>query len=526
MVGRDQQGAHHEESEDGADHVHQAVIAGSLRTLVGGHLVREHALVGPLSGVGRHLEEDVDDQERPVGRDERDQGEEDDVAHNADRDERPAPPESKSAVVTEGADRRLPHDGERRTDGIEQRDVCVDIQWDCQWSEDERRRRGKAGDEEGDDVAPRRLNAIGDSEPEAAQHEHAPPGDPIPDSRLRQRPQPAGLRREAGARHGAESNSDPADLLRYGRMGRSKITVVGAGNVGATLAQRLAERGYADIVLVDIVEGLPQGKALDMLQAGPIVGYDSRVTGTNGYDETAGSAICVITSGVPRKPGMSRDDLVKTNMGIVRGVTEELVRRSPDATLIVVSNPLDAMAQLALEVSKFPRQRVIGMAGVLDTARFRTFIALELNVSVHDVQAYVLGGHGDTMVPLARMCTVAGVPITKLIKPDRIEAIVKRTRDGGAEIVNLLKSGSAYYAPSAAVAEMVDAIMLDRKQILPCAVRLEGEYGIRGLFVGVPVKLGAGGAEEIIELDLTDVARNSLRRSAASVKELVGVMGI
>src|SRR6184192_2070965 len=453
MVGRDQQGAHHEESEDGADHVHQAVIAGGLRTLVGGHLVREHALVGPLSGVGRHLEEDVDDQERPVGRDERDQGEEDVVAHNPDGDERPAPPESKSAVVTEGADRRLPHDGERRTDGIEQRDVCVDIQWDCQWSEDERRRRGKAGDEEGDDVAPQRLHAIGDREPEAAQHKHAPPGHPISDSALRQRTQPAGPRGKGGARHGAESNSDPADLLRYGRMGRSKITVVGAGNVGATLAQRLAERGYADIVLVDIVEGLPQGKALDMLQAGPIVGYDSRVTGTNGYEETAGSAICVITSGVPRKPGMSRDDLVKTNMNIVRGVTEELVRRSPNATLIVVSNPLDAMAQLALEVSKFPR-------------------------------------------------------------------------DGGAEIVNLLKSGSAYYAPSAAVAEMVDAIMLDRKQILPCAVRLEGEYGIRGLFVGVPVKLGAGGAEEIIELDLTDEERTSLRRSADSVKELVGVMGI
>ena len=309
-------------------------------------------------------------------------------------------------------------------------------------------------------------------------------------------------------------------------MGRSKITVVGAGNVGATLAQRVAERGYADIVLVDIVEGLPQGKALDMLQAGPIIGYDSRVTGTNGYEETAGSAICVITSGVPRTPAMSRHDLLKPNMGIVSGVTEELVRHSPNATLIVVSNPLDAMAQLALEVSKFPRQRVLGMAGVLDTARFRTFIALELNVSVHDVQAFVLGGHGDTMVPLARMCTVAGVPITKLIKPDRIEAIVKRTRDGGAEIVNLLKSGSAYYAPSAAVAEMVDAIMLDRKQILPCAVRLEGEYGIRGLFVGVPVKLGAGGAEEIIELDLTDDERTSLRRSADSVKELVGVMGI
>ena len=301
-------------------------------------------------------------------------------------------------------------------------------------------------------------------------------------------------------------------------MARSKITVVGAGNVGATLAQRLAERGYADIVLVDIVEGLPQGKALDMLEAGPIVGYDSAIVGTNGYEETARSSICVITSGVPRKPGMSRDDLVKTNQNIVR--------RSPDTILIVVSNPLDAMAQLAFEVSKFPRQRVIGMAGVLDTARFRTFIARELKVSVRDVEAYVLGGHGDTMVPLARMCTVAGISISKLIPSERIEAIVKRTRDGGAEIVNLLKSGSAYYAPSAAVAEMVDAIMLDRKQILPCAVRLDGEYGIRGLFVGVPVKLGAGGAEEVIELELTDDERAALRRSADSVKELVGIMEI
>jgi malate dehydrogenase len=309
-------------------------------------------------------------------------------------------------------------------------------------------------------------------------------------------------------------------------MGRPKITVVGAGNVGATLGQRLIERGYADIVLVDIVEGLPQGKALDLLEAGPVVGYDSNILGTNAYDETEGSRICVITSGVPRKPGMSRDDLVKTNMNIVRGVTQELVRRSADAILIVVSNPLDAMAQLALETSGFPRERVLGMAGVLDTARFRTFIAQELKVSVHDVQAYVLGGHGDTMVPLARMCTVAGVPISKLIKPERVEAIVKRTREGGAEIVNLLKSGSAYYAPSAAVAAMIDAIMLDRKQILPCAVRLEGEYGIRGLFVGVPVKLGAGGAEEIIELDLTDEERMALRRSADSVQELVGVMGI
>src|SRR5437588_1386036 len=307
---------------------------------------------------------------------------------------------------------------------------------------------------------------------------------------------------------------------------RPKVTIVGAGNVGATLGERVAEGGYADVVLVDIVEGMPQGKALDLLEAGPVVGYDSRVIGTNGYEETAGSRICVVTSGVPRKPGMSRDDLVKTNMNIVRGVTQELVRRSPDAILIIVSNPLDAMAQLAHHVSEFPRERVIGMAGVLDTARFRSFIAQELQVSVHDVQAFVLGGHGDTMVPLARMCTVAGVPIEKLIKPERIEASVKRTRDGGAEIVNLLKSGSAFYAPSAAVAQMVDAIILDRKQVLPCAVRLEGEYGIRGLFVGVPVKLGERGAEEIIELELTRDERAALQHSADSVKELVQVMGI
>ena len=236
-------------------------------------------------------------------------------------------------------------------------------------------------------------------------------------------------------------------------MQRQKITVVGAGNVGATLGQRLAERGYADVVLVDIVEGLPQGKALDLLEAGPVVGYDSRVIGSNGYEETAGSAVCVITSGIPRKPGMSRDDLVRTNQKIVAEVTERLVERSPDCILIVVSNPLDAMAQLAHHVSRLPRKRVIGMAGVLDTARFRSFIAQELKVSVQDVQAYVLGGHGDTMVPLARMCTVAGVPIGKLIPADRIEAIVQRTRDGGAEIVNLLKTGSAFYAPSAAVAQ-------------------------------------------------------------------------
>src|SRR5213595_1705522 len=307
---------------------------------------------------------------------------------------------------------------------------------------------------------------------------------------------------------------------------RSKITVVGAGFVGSTLVQRLAERDYADVVMFDIIPNMPQGKALDLLQAGPVLGYDSLVVGTNEYADTANSDIVVITSGFPRKPGMTRDDLVKKNQEIVSQVTREVVKHSPDCIVIMVTNPLDAMAQLAYHTSGFPRNRVIGMAGVLDTSRFRTFIAQELNVSVHDVQAYVLGGHGDTMVPLARMCTVAGIPITKLIKPDRIEAIVTRTRDGGAEIVNLLKSGSAYYAPSAAVAEMIDAIMLDRKQILPCAVRLEGEYGIRGLFVGVPVKLGAGGAEQIIELDLTDDERTSLRRSADSVKELVGVMGL
>src|SRR5947209_4046588 len=309
-------------------------------------------------------------------------------------------------------------------------------------------------------------------------------------------------------------------------MGRSKITVVGAGNVGATLAQRLAERGYADIVLVDIVEGLPQGKALDMLEAGPIVGYDSLITGTNAYEETAGSTICVITSGVPRKPGMSRDDLVKTNMNIVRGVTQELVRRSPDAILVIVSNPLDAMAQLAHEVSKFPRQRVVGMAGVLDTARFRTFIAQELNASVRDVQAYVLGGHGDTMVPLARVCTVAGVPIAQLLSAERVEQIVQRTRDGGAEIIKLLGTGSAYFAPSASVLQMVDSILLDKKMIMPCAVYLQGEYGIHDLFVGVPVKLGAKGLEQIIEIELDQNERALLQKSADAVKELVGVMGI
>jgi len=307
---------------------------------------------------------------------------------------------------------------------------------------------------------------------------------------------------------------------------RSKVTVVGAGNVGATLGQRVAERDYADVVLVDVIPDMPQGKALDMLEAGPVLGFDSLVVGTNGFDETENSDIVVVTSGIARKPGMSRDDLIRTNQGIVTSVTQEIVKRSPHAILICVTNPLDAMVQLAYHVSGFPKQRVMGMAGVLDTARFRTFIAQELNVSVRDVQAYVLGGHGDTMVPLARLSTVAGVPLTELLPAERIEQIVQRTRDGGAEIVNLLKQGSAYYAPSASVLQMVDSIILDKKMIMPCSVYLEGEYGINGLFVGVPAKLGAQGVEEVIELKLTDEERAALQKSADSVRELVGVMGI
>ncbi len=307
---------------------------------------------------------------------------------------------------------------------------------------------------------------------------------------------------------------------------RSKITVVGAGFVGSTLVQRLAERDYADIVMYDIVPNMPQGKALDMLEAGPVLGYDSLVTGTNDYADTANSDIVVVTSGFPRKPGMTRDDLVKKNQEIVALVTEQVVKHSPNCIMIMVTNPLDAMAQLALHVSKFPRERVIGMAGVLDTARFRTFIAQEMNVSVRDVQAYVLGGHGDTMVPLARMCTVAGVPISQLMSAERIEQIVQRTRDGGAEIIKLLGTGSAYFAPSASVLQMVDSILLDKKMIMPCAVYLQGEYGISDLFVGVPVKLGAKGLEQIIEVELDQNERALLQKSADAVKELVGVMGI
>src|SRR5213596_170891 len=309
-------------------------------------------------------------------------------------------------------------------------------------------------------------------------------------------------------------------------MSRRKITVVGAGNVGATCAQRLAERDYADVVLVDIVEGLPQGKALDLNQSGPVVGYEAHVTGTNGYEETAGSDIVVITSGSPRKPGMSRDDLLEVNKSIVGDVSEQVKDRSPDAIVIVVTNPLDAMCHVAFDTTQFPRQRVIGMAGVLDTARFRTFLAWELGVSVRDVTGFVLGGHGDQMVPVTSYTNVAGIPITELIAEERLAEIVQRTRDGGAEVVKLLKSGSAYYAPSAAVSEMVDSIVHDQKRMLPCAALLRGEYGLDGLFMGVPCRLGSAGLEEVIQIDLSAEERAELERSASAVRELIAVMGL
>ena len=306
---------------------------------------------------------------------------------------------------------------------------------------------------------------------------------------------------------------------------RNKITIVGAGNVGATAAQRVFDRGYADVVLVDIVDGLPQGKALDMLQSGPVIASDASVIGTNGYEETAGSDVVVITSGVARRPGMSRDDLLLTNMKIVTSVVEEVAAHSPEAILLVVTNPLDAMAQRAFQVSGFPKNRVVGMAGILDAARFRAFLALELKVSVKSVEAYVLGGHGDTMVPIVGGTTVGGTPISKLLSPERVDAIVQRTKDGGAEIVDLLKTGSAYYAPSAAIAQMVDAILLDKKEILPCTAYLEREYGVNGVYVGVPVKLGAGGVEEVIEIELTAAESAALGHSVDSVRELLEVMG-
>src|SRR5256714_5714215 len=305
---------------------------------------------------------------------------------------------------------------------------------------------------------------------------------------------------------------------------RGKITVSGAGNVGATTVQRLAERDYADLVMVDIVEGLPQGKALDMNQAGPMVGYEPNMVGTNSYDETSGSEIVVITSGLPRKPGMSRDDLLAANREVVESVTKEVSERSPDAIIIAVTNPLDAMCHVALEVSGFPRQRVVGMAGILDSARFRTFLAWELDVSVRDVTGFVLGGHGDTMVPIVSYTNVAGIPVTQKIEAGRLEEIVQRTRDGGAEVVKLLKAGAVYYAPSAAVAEMVDSIVYDQKRVLPCAAYCDGEYGIDGLFVGVPVKLGKEGVEEIVEIELSEAEWEDLQRSAAAVRELVDAM--
>jgi malate dehydrogenase len=311
---------------------------------------------------------------------------------------------------------------------------------------------------------------------------------------------------------------------------RKKVTVVGGGFVGSTTAQRILDSGIADVVLTDILDGVPAGKALDMLESGPILGSDSHAagisTGSGDYRETANSDIVVITAGFPRKPGMSRDDLLKANYDVVKAVVENVVKFSPNAILILVTNPLDAMAQAAYKISGFSKNRVIGMAGVLDSARMSTFVAAELGVSVENVHSFVLGGHGDDMVPLARYSTVAGIPLPELLPKEKIEAIVTRTRKGGAEIVNLLKTGSAYYAPSAAVVEMVKAILHDKKKILPCAAYLEGEYGVRGLFVGVPVKLGARGIEQIIEIKLTAEEQAALDKSSASVRELVSVLGL
>jgi malate dehydrogenase len=308
------------------------------------------------------------------------------------------------------------------------------------------------------------------------------------------------------------------------RVRRHKLTIVGAGNVGATAAHWAAAKELGDIVLVDVIEGVPQGKGLDLYEASPVERFDCRIVGTNGYEETAGSDVVIITAGLARKPGMSRDDLLHKNTEIVAGVTREVAKRSPDAVLIVVSNPLDAMTYVAHRVSGFPKQRVVGMAGVLDSARMRSFIAMELDVSVEDVTAFVLGGHGDTMVPLPRYSTVAGIPLPALLPKERIDAIVKRTAGGGAEIVNLLKTGSAYYAPSAAAVEMAEAILRDKKRILPCAALLEGEYGVNGYFVGVPVKLGAGGVEKVIQIELTPEERAALAKSVDAVKELVGLI--
>ncbi|MBC8646926.1 MAG: malate dehydrogenase [Thermoanaerobaculia bacterium] len=303
-----------------------------------------------------------------------------------------------------------------------------------------------------------------------------------------------------------------------------KVTVVGAGNVGATAAQRLVEKEIADVVLVDILEGIPQGKALDIMESAPVEGFDARMRGSNGYELTDGSDVVVVTAGLARKPGMSRDDLVQKNTEIVSGVVREAARRSPDAVLIVVSNPLDAMCEVARRVSRFPRERVFGMAGILDSARMRWFIAEALGVSVESTHAFVLGGHGDTMVPLPRYSTVAGIPITELLPPEQVDAIVHRTRNGGIEIVNYYKTGSAYYAPSSAVVEMVESVLKDKKKILPCAAYLQGEYGMKDVYLGVPVKLGRRGVEQIIEVRLTDEERQALEGSAASVRELFSIL--
>ena len=305
---------------------------------------------------------------------------------------------------------------------------------------------------------------------------------------------------------------------------KTKVTVIGAGNVGATTAQKVFENNLANVVLVDVVDGLPQGKALDILESGPVLGIDADIVGTNSYEESAGSDVVVVTAGIARKPGMSRDDLLTVNMRIIGEVTEQIVATSPNCIMIVVSNPLDAMVQHAWEVSGFPKNRVIGMAGILDTARFRTFLAQELKVSVTSVSAYVLGGHGDLMVPLIDATSVAGIPVANLIPATRLQEIVERTQNGGAEIVKLLKTGSAYYAPAASVTEMVEAILLDRKKILPCAALLDSEYGYSGIFAGVPVKLGKNGVEEIIELPLTDSEKNSFSKSIEAVRELISVI--
>jgi malate dehydrogenase len=302
-------------------------------------------------------------------------------------------------------------------------------------------------------------------------------------------------------------------------LDKRKVTVVGAGNVGATTAQRIVERGIADVILVDVVDGIPQGKALDILQSGPILGFNTRIIGKTNYEQTKGSDIAVITAGLARKPGMSREDLLSANAKIVKGITTELVKYSPDIIIIVVTNPVDLMTYLCAEISGLSKNKVFGMAGVLDSARFRTFIAMELNISVNNVEAFVLGGHGDAMVPLPRLSYVSGKPLTDLLSADKIDALVKRTRDGGAEIVSLLKTGSAYYAPSAAVLEMVEAVLLDKKKTLPCAAYLNGEYGVRGLYVGVPVNLGRDGAEKVVEIELTKDERTAFDKSVDIVRK-------